>query len=89
MTAPHILRLALYALAGAALGSVSLFTLRLTARLYMEAPARAVTLHVARLATLGAILVLSALQGAGPLIALAAGLTLVRPILVRRLGGVA
>ena len=80
-------RLAAFATAGFALGGASFASLRLTTSLYVEGGLwRPIALHLARLAIVAGALVLTALQGAGPLLAVAGGLTLARPIAVRLLG---
>ncbi|HWA63223.1 MAG TPA: ATP synthase subunit I [Caulobacteraceae bacterium] len=76
-------RLAAYAAAGFGLGGASYAALRRTSALYVGGGAwTALALHVLRLATVGAALFLCARQGAGPLLAAAAGLALVRPLAV-------
>jgi hypothetical protein len=86
VSANEIARIAGFALAGLVLGAASFATLRLNAALYLgAAPWRSAALHVLRLAGLGALLVWTARQGAGPLLALAAGLTAARLLVVPRL----
>jgi hypothetical protein len=81
-------RLAAFGVAGLALGLLSLASLRLNADLYLGGGlARPIALHLARLGLIGGALVLVAHQGAGPLLACAAGLVLARPIALRLFGG--
>lgn len=87
MTAGEVARLAAFALAGFVLGAASFASLRLNASLYVGSGLwRPILLHLARLAVVAGALVWTAFQGAGPLLAAAAGLTLARPIAVRLLG---
>jgi len=80
-------RLAAFAMAGLVLGAASFASLRLNASLYVAGGLwRPILLHLARLAVIAGALVWTAFQGAGPLLAAAAGLTLARPIAVRMLG---
>lgn len=77
-------RLAAFALAGLVLGGASLAVLRLNVSLYVRGGLwRPIASHLARLAVLGAILIWTARQGPGPLLAVAAGLVLARPIALR------
>ena len=87
MNAGDIERLAAFVLAGLVLGGASMASLRLNTEFYVRGEVwRPVGLHLARLSILASILVCAALQGAGPLLAVAAGLVLARPIAVRLLG---
>ncbi len=87
MSVGEIERLAAFAMAGFVLGGASFASLRLNTSLYVGGGLwRPIALHVARLAVIAGALVWTALQGAGPLLAAAAGLTLARPIAVRLLG---
>jgi hypothetical protein len=89
MTVDDIDRLARFGLAGLVLGGASMATLRLNTNLYLGGGLwRSIGLHVARLSMLASVLAWTAFQGAGPLIAGAAGLVLARPIAVRMLGRV-
>lgn len=84
MNGAEVTRLAAFGLAGLLLGAASLAALRLNVADYLVGRAwRPIATHLARLAILAAILVWTARQGAGPLLALAAGLVLARPIAVR------
>lgn len=90
MNLSDIERLAAFGLAGLVLGGASLASLRLNTWLYVEGGVwRPIGLHLARLTVLAGALVWAAHQGAGPLLAGAAGLVLARPIAVRTLGRVA
>jgi hypothetical protein len=87
MTVDEIGRLAAFGLAGLVLGGASMASLRLNTDLYVGGGLwRPIGLHVARLSIMAGVLVWTAFQGAGPLIAVAAGLVLARPIAVRMLG---
>lgn len=87
MTFAQMGPLGAYALAGLVLGAASFASLKLTTDLYVAGPLwRPIALHVVRLSVLTAVMVLAALQGAGPLLALAAGVVIARPIAVRLLG---
>jgi F1F0 ATPase subunit 2 len=80
-------RLAAYAVAGLALGAASFASLRLNTDLYVGGGLwRPIALHLLRLAVVTAVLVFAALKGAGPLLAVAAGLVIARPLVVRLLG---
>jgi hypothetical protein len=84
MSVLEIARLVAFGLAGAALGLASFVTLRFNTTLYLDGGMwRALGLHLARLAVVTLALVVAALQGAGPLIAMAAGLALARPLVMR------
>lgn len=86
MTVGEIERLAAFGAAGLALGGASLASLRLNTNLYLGGDLwRPIGLHLARLTVLTVVLVWTARQGAGPLIALAAGLVTARPLAVRLL----
>ena len=62
-------------------------SLRLNTDLYVSGGLwRPIGLHFARLAIMAGVLVWTAFQGAGPLLAVAGGLVLARPIAVRMLG---
>ena len=79
--------LAALGLAGLALGAASLAGLRATTELYVGGKVWApIALHLARLAVVGSVLVACAHLGAGPLIAMALGLVLARPLVMRVLG---
>jgi len=83
MTPGEIVRLLIFALAGFVLGGASYAMLKLNTVLYLGGgPWRSAVLHIARLAILVAILVWAARRGAGPLLALAAGLVAARPVVV-------
>jgi hypothetical protein len=83
----QIVRLAAFGLAGLLLGAASLGSLRLNTDLYLGGRVwRPIGLHLARLAIVAGALLWTAFQGAGPLIAVAAGLVAARPIAVRMLG---
>jgi hypothetical protein len=87
MSAGDIGRLAAFGLAGLALGAVSLAALRLNVSSYVRGDLwRPIGWHLARLAALAALLIWTARQGAGPLLALAAGIVLARPIVLRVMG---
>ena len=87
MIVGEIERLAVFGLAGLTLGGASMASLRLNTGLYLRGGMwRPIGLHLARLSVLAAALVWTALQGAGPLLAVAGGLVLARPIAVRMLG---
>jgi hypothetical protein len=87
MSGGEMARLAAFGLAGLLLGAASLAALRRNVADYLGGRAwRSIGAHVARLAILAAILVWTARQGAGPLLALAAGLVLARPIALRVMG---
>jgi hypothetical protein len=87
MTVGEFERLAVFGLAGLALGGASLASLRLNTTLYLAGGLwRPIGLHLARLAIVVGALVWTACQGAGPLLAVAAGLVLARPIALRALG---
>ena len=89
MTTGDIERLAAFGLAGLILGGASMASLRLNTNLYVGAGLwRPISLHFARLSVMVGALVWTASQGAGPLLAVAAGLVLARPIAVRMLGRV-
>ena len=79
-------RLAVFGAAGLALGAASLAALWLNTNLYVSGDLwRPVGLHVVRLGVVAAALVWTAHQGVGPLIAVAAGLALARPLTMRLL----
>jgi len=87
MSGGEIERLAAFAAAGFVLGGASLTSLRLTTALYVSGGVlRPIALHVARMALIATALIWTALQGAGPLLAAATGLTVARLIAVRLLG---
>jgi hypothetical protein len=89
MTVGDIERLAAFGLAGLVLGGASMASLRLNTDLYVGGGVwRPIGLHVARLSVVVGVLVWTAFQGAGPLLAVAAGLVLARPIALRLLGRV-
>ncbi|MBB3892965.1 hypothetical protein GGQ61_003703 [Phenylobacterium haematophilum] len=89
MTGDEIGRLAIFGVAGLALGGASLASLRFNTRLYMSGDLwRPIGLHIVRLAVLAAVLIWAAHAGAGPLIAIAAGLVLARPLTLRLLARV-
>jgi len=90
MTWGEIVRLAAFGLAGLVVGGSSLTMLRATTSMYVAGRVgRPIALHLTRLGLVGGALVWTALQGAGPLIVAAAGLTLARPIAVRLMGRIA
>jgi hypothetical protein len=85
MSGLEALRLSGYAAAGFMLGLASFASLKTNATLYLSGGLwRPVALHLARLAALGAVLTLFATQGAGALLAGAAGLLVARHLVVRR-----
>jgi hypothetical protein len=87
VTFGEIERLVVFGLAGLVLGGASLASLRLTTALYVGGGLwRPIGLYVVRLAVVAGALVWTAYQGAGPLIAAAAGLVLARPIALWTLG---
>ncbi|HXQ47916.1 MAG TPA: ATP synthase subunit I [Caulobacteraceae bacterium] len=87
MTAGDIERLAAFGLAGLILGGASMASLRLNTDLYVRGRLwRPIGLHFLRLSIMAGVLVWTAFQGAGPLLAVAGGLVLARPIAVRMLG---
>jgi F1F0 ATPase subunit 2 len=87
---PGAYQVAAFALAGLALGAASFAALRLNTALYVAGDVwRSLALHFARLALVVAGLVLAAREGAGPLLAGAAGLVVARWIAVRLWGRVA
>jgi hypothetical protein len=89
MTIDEIERLAAFGLGGLVLGGASMASLRLNTNLYVVGGLwRPIGLHFARLSIVAGVLVWTAFQGAGPLLAVAAGLVLARPIAVRTLGRV-
>jgi len=89
MTVGDIERLAAFGLAGLFLGGASMASLRLNTDLYLGGGVwRPIGLHVARLSIVVGVLVWTAFQGAGPLLAVSAGLVLARPIALRLLGRV-
>lgn len=89
MIVGEIVRLALFGLAGLILGGASMASLRLNTDLYVRGGFwRPIGLHFARLAIMAGVLVWTAFQGSGPLLAVAGGLVLARPIAVRMLGRV-
>lgn len=87
MTGLEIGKLTAFGAAGLVVGGASFATLRLNASLYVGGALwKPIGLHVARLGVVAGALVFAAFQGAGPLLAGAAGLVLARPIVVRLLG---
>lgn len=87
MNLAEIARLAAFGLAGLLIGAASLAALRANVSAYLDGRAwRSLAAHLGRLAVLAAVLVWTARQGAGPLLALAGGLVLARPIAVRLMG---
>jgi hypothetical protein len=89
MTVGELERLAAFGLAGLVLGAASMASLRLNTDLYVGGGLwRPIGLHFARLSIMAGILVWTAFQGAGPLLCVAAGLVLARPIAVQTLGRV-
>jgi len=87
MTAGDIERLAAFGQAGLILGGASMASLRLNTDLYVRGRLwRPIGLHFLRLSIMAGVLVWTAFQGAGPLLAVAGGLVLARPIAVRMLG---
>jgi hypothetical protein len=89
MTVGDIERLAAFGLAGLVLGGASMASLRLNTDLYVGGGVwRPIGLHIARLSIVVGVLVWTAFQGAGPLLAVSAGLVLARPIALRLLGRV-
>lgn len=87
MSGAEIGRLAVFGAAGLALGGASLASLRFNTGLYMSGDLwRPIGLHIVRLAVVAGALVWTAHEGAGPLIAVAAGLVLARPLAMRLLG---
>ena len=90
MTPGEIMRLAAFGLAGLGLGGASLLALRANVASYLTgSPWRPLAAHLERLAIIAGVLIWTARQGAGPLLCLAAGLVLARPIAVRVLGRIA
>ena len=87
MIVSEIGRLAAFGLAGLLLGGASMASLRLNTDLYVGGRVWApIGLHLARLSIVAGVLVWTALQGAGPLLAVAGGLVLARPFAVQMLG---
>jgi len=87
MTPIAIARLAAFGLAGLVLGGASLAVLRWNVAQYLHGgPSRAVAAHLARLAVVAGVLVWAARQGAGPLLCMAGGVVIARPIAVRIVG---
>lgn len=87
MTLMEAVRLAALFLGGVALGGVSLAVLKWNVAQYLRGgPWAALAAHLARLAILAGVLVWAGRQGAGPLLCIAAGLVVARPIAVRVLG---
>jgi F1F0 ATPase subunit 2 len=87
MTIIEAEHLAAFALSGLALGAASFASLKLNTDLYLGGRLwRPIALHILRLAIVTAALAFAALQGAGPLLAAAAGLVIARPIAVRLIG---
>lgn len=87
MSLDDLARLAAFFAAGLALGAASFLLLRKNASLYVEGAVwRSAAIHFGRLGAMAALLVLAALQGAGPLLACAFGVVLARIVVVRRLG---
>jgi hypothetical protein len=85
MTAIEMPGLAVYAAGGFILGLASFTALRANAGLYLAGGLwRPIGLHLARLAVLAGALILVARQGAGPLLAAAAGLLVARHLVVHR-----
>lgn len=80
------LALALAFVLGIALGVAYFTALRWNVQLYLIAGRRGagIALHVARLAAVVAALWLASRAGAGPLLAMAGGLLIARPIVTRR-----
>lgn len=77
-------RLAAFAAAGLALGMASLALLRRNVSDYLAGGLwRSLASHLLRLAVLAVVLVWAARQGPGPLLAMAGGLVLARPLGVR------
>jgi hypothetical protein len=73
--------------AGLALGGASLAVIKWNVAQYLRgSPWGPLAGHLARLAVIAGVLVWAARQGAGPLLCLAAGLVIARPIAVRVLG---
>lgn len=88
MTVGGIERLVIFGLTGLVLGGASLGSLRLNTNLYLAGGLwRPIVLHLARLAIVFSTLAWTAQQGAGPLIAAAAGLVIARPIAMRLIAG--
>ncbi len=87
MSVGEIARLAAFGLAGLLLGAASMASLRLNTDLYVGGRVWGpIGLHLARLSIVAGVLVWMALQGAGPLLAVAGGLVLARPFAVQMLG---
>ena len=87
MTPIDTVRLAAFSLAGLILGAASLAVLKWNVAQYLNgSPWRPLAAHLLRLAVIAGVLVWAARQGAGPLLCLAAGLVIARPIAVRVLG---
>jgi F1F0 ATPase subunit 2 len=87
MTVVEAAHIAAFALAGFVLGAASFASLKLNTDLYLGGQLwRPIALHLLRLAIVSAALACAALQGAGPLLAAAAGIVIARPVTVRLLG---
>ncbi len=86
MSAADVATVAAFAALGFGAGLAFFRALRLNVRLYATAgtDARAVGLHVLRLGALAALLWGAATQGAGPLLAAAAGFLAARLLALRR-----
>lgn len=86
----ELYRTAAFALAGLVVGGASFAALRVNTALYVAGDVwRSLALHAGRLALVAAGLVVAARQGAGPLLAGAAGLVAARWVAVRLWGRVA
>ena len=89
MTGAEVEQLAVFCAAGLTLGGASLASLRFNSSLYLSGDLwQPIGLHLARLTVLAVALVWTAHEGAGPLIAGAAGLVLARPLAMRLLARV-
>lgn len=87
MTPIDAIRLVAFGLGGLVLGAASLALLKWNVAQYLHGrPWRPLAAHLLRLAVISGVLVWAARQGAGPLLCLAAGLVIARPIAVRVLG---
>lgn len=87
MTPMDTVRLVAFGLAGLILGGASLIVLKWNVAQYLHGNAwLPLAAHLVRLAVIAGVLVWAARQGASPLLCLAAGLVIARPIAVRVLG---
>jgi F1F0 ATPase subunit 2 len=89
MTFVEAAHLAVFTVSGFAVGAASFASLKLNTDLYLGGRLwRPIAFHLLRLAIVAAALAFAAFQGAGPLLAAAAGLVIARPVTVRLLGRV-